>query len=169
MIYVAWATALAGLLCIKRSFMTLALAAFFAGIILFVANLNFMDPEITPLVPVLKSYWLMIHVAVITASYGFFGISFLLGLLTLAFMSAGNPSKVALLQPHIRELRIINEMSLHIGLYLLTAGIFLGAVWANESWGRYWGWDPKETWALITIVVYAFILHARFLPVLRSD
>lgn len=60
-------------------------------------------------------------------------------------------------------------MSLHIGLYLLTAGIFLGAVWANESWGRYWGWDPKETWALITMVVYAFILHARFLPVLRSD
>ena len=169
MIYVAWATALAGLLFIKRSSMTLALAAFFAGIILFVANLNFMDPEITPLVPVLKSYWLMIHVAVITASYGFFGISFLLGLLTLAFMSAGNPSKVALLQPHIRELRIINEMSLHIGLYLLTAGIFLGAVWANESWGRYWGWDPKETWALITMVVYAFILHTRFLPVLRSD
>ena len=169
MIYVAWATALAGLLFIKRSFMTLALAAFFAGIILFVANLNFMDPEITPLVPVLKSYWLMIHVAVITASYGFFGISFLLGLLTLAFMSVGNPSKVALLQPHIHELRIINEMSLHIGLYLLTAGIFLGAVWANESWGRYWGWDPKETWALITMVVYAFILHARFLPALRSD
>lgn len=166
MIYVAWATALAGLLFIKRSSMTLALAAFFAGIILFVANLNFMDPEITPLVPVLKSYWLMIHVAVITASYGFFGISFLLGLLTLAFMSAGNPSKVALLQPHIRELRIINEMSLHIGLYLLTAGIFLGAVWANESWGRYWGWDPKETWALITMVIIAFILHARFLPLL---
>ena len=169
MIYVAWATALAGLLFIRRSYMTLALAAFFAGVILFVANLNFMDPEITPLVPVLKSYWLMIHVAVITASYGFFGISFLLGLLTLAFMSAGSPAKAALLQPHIRELRIINEMSLHIGLYLLTAGIFLGAVWANESWGRYWGWDPKETWALITMVLYAFVLHARFLPAFRSD
>lgn len=169
MIYVAWATALAGLLFIKRSTMTLALAAFFAGIILFVANLNFMDPEITPLVPVLKSYWLMIHVAVITASYGFFGISFLLGLLTLGFMCAGSPAKAALLGPHIRELRIINEISLHIGLYLLTAGIFLGAVWANESWGRYWGWDPKETWALITMVVYAFILHARAVPLLRTD
>lgn len=169
MIYVAWATALAGLLFIKRSNMTLALAAFFAGIILFVANLNFMDPEITPLVPVLKSYWLMIHVAVITASYGFFGISFLLGLLTLVFMCTGNPAKAALLRPHISELRIINEISLHIGLYLLTAGIFLGAVWANESWGRYWGWDPKETWALITMVVYAFILHARFVPQLRSE
>lgn len=169
MIYVAWATALAGLLFIKRSGMTLALAAFFAGIILFVANLNFMDPEITPLVPVLKSYWLMIHVAVITASYGFFGISFLLGLLTLGFMCAGSRAKAALLGPHIRELRIINEISLHIGLYLLTAGIFLGAVWANESWGRYWGWDPKETWALITMVVYAFILHARAVPLLRTD
>lgn len=167
MIYVAWATALAGLLFVRRSSMTLALAAFFAGIILFVANLNFMDPEITPLVPVLKSYWLMIHVAVITASYGFFGMSFLLGLLSLGFMAA--EKKGGVLQAHIRELRIINEMSLHIGLYLLTAGIFLGAVWANESWGRYWGWDPKETWALVTMVVYAIVLHARFLPPLRSD
>lgn len=167
MIYVAWATALAGLLFIRRSSMTLALAVFFAGIILFVANLNFMDPEITPLVPVLKSYWLMIHVAVITASYGFFGMSFLLGLLSLGFMAAGK--KAAMLQSHIHELRLINEISLYIGLYLLTAGIFLGAVWANESWGRYWGWDPKETWALVTMIVYAFVLHARFVPALRSD
>lgn len=167
MVYVAWATALAGLLFIRRSSMTLALAAFFAGIILFVANLNFMDPEITPLVPVLKSYWLMIHVAVITASYGFFGMSFLLGLLSLGFMAAGR--KAVLLAPHIRELRVINEISLYIGLFLLTAGIFLGAVWANESWGRYWGWDPKETWALISMIVYAFVLHARFVPSLRSD
>lgn len=167
MIYVAWATALAGLLFIRRSSLTLALAAFFAGIILFVANLNFMDPEITPLVPVLKSYWLMVHVAVITASYGFFGMSFLLGLLSLCFMAAGKRS--ALLQPHIRELCLINEISLYIGLFLLTAGIFLGAVWANESWGRYWGWDPKETWALVTMIVYAFVLHSRFVPSLRSD
>ena len=70
----------------------------------------------------------------------------------------------AILQIHIRELRFINEISLYIGLYLLTAGIFLGAVWANESWGRYWGWDPKETWALITMIVYAFVLHARCIP-----
>lgn len=167
MIYVAWATALAGLLFIRRSSLTLALAAFFAGIILFVANLNFMDPEITPLVPVLKSYWLMVHVAVITASYGFFGMSFLLGLLSLCFMAAGKRS--TLLKPHIRELCLINEISLYIGLFLLTAGIFLGAVWANESWGRYWGWDPKETWALITMIVYAFVLHSRFVPSLRSD
>ena len=169
MIYVAWATALAGLCFIRRSVITFALAAFFAGVILFVTNLNFMDPEITPLVPVLKSYWLMIHVAVITASYGFFGISFLLGLLTLGFMCVTKGERAVVLRRHIRELCIINELSLHIGLYLLAVGIFLGAVWANESWGRYWGWDPKETWALVTMVVYALILHARFIPALRSD
>ena len=105
----------------------------------------------------------MIHVAVITASYGFFGISFLIGVLTMFFIVRNNKSA------EIRKLRIINEMSLHIGVCLLVAGTFLGAVWANESWGRYWGWDPKETWALITLVVYAMIIHARFVPKLRSD
>lgn len=170
MIYVSWTTALAGLLFIKRSATTLALGAFFAGIILFVANLNWMDPEITPLVPVLKSYWLMLHVAVITSSYGFFGVSFLLGVLSLVFISmTRRKSNAKLLRKKIKELRIINEMSVYIGVCLLTAGTFLGAIWANESWGRYWGWDPKETWALVTIIVYAFIIHSRFLVLLRSD
>ena len=67
----------------------------------------------------------------------------------------------------IRKLRIINEMSLHIGVCLLVAGTFLGAVWANESWGRYWGWDPKEVWALVTLLVYALPLHAGSLPWFR--
>lgn len=169
MIYVGWATALAGLWFARRTTITLALAALLAGIVLFVANLNFMDSEITPLVPVLKSYWLMIHVSVITASYGFFGISMLLGIVSLCFMTISTKRKNARLDQKVEELRTINEMLLHIGLYLLTAGIFIGAIWANESWGRYWGWDPKETWALITMVVYAFILHARFVPALRSD
>lgn len=169
MICVAWATTLAGLLFARRTTITLALAALLAGIILFVANLNFMDSEITPLVPVLKSYWLMIHVSVITASYGFFGISLLLGIVSQFFMAISAKRKNAPLDRKVEELRVINEMLLHIGLYLLTAGIFLGAIWANESWGRYWGWDPKETWALITMIIYALILHARFVPALRSD
>ncbi len=62
------------------------------------------------------------------------------------------------------ELTAINERSLTIGLYMLTIGTFLGGVWANESWGRYWGWDPKETWALVSVLVYSFILHIRFIP-----
>lgn len=164
MIYVAWATAFAGLLFIRRSGMTFALAAFFAGVILFVTNLNFMDPEITPLVPVLKSYWLMIHVAVITGSYGFFGIGFLLGLISLILMCMSGEQ----LQKQVNELYVINQLTLTIGLVLLTAGTFLGAVWANESWGRYWGWDPKETWALITMIVYTLILHSYFIPRFRT-
>jgi cytochrome c biogenesis factor len=68
----------------------------------------------------------------------------------------------------IRELSHIIEMALIVGLYMLTIGTFLGGVWANESWGRYWGWDPKETWALVTILVYAFIAHMRMVPGLRG-
>lgn len=160
MVYVGWTTVLAGLVFARRSPLTLTLATLMGGVVLFVSNLNWLDPQITPLVPVLRSPWLMIHVSVITASYGFFGICALCGLGILVGLSAGRPN---------RELRIVGELSMIIGLVLLTAGIFFGAVWANESWGRYWGWDPKETWALITMLFYAFVLHARFLPALNND
>lgn len=168
MVYVGWATALSGIVFMRRSWMTLALASFFAGVILLVSTLNWMDPEITPLVPVLKSPWLLVHVAVITGSYGFFGIGFLLGLISLIIMIFRNAKNSIRLDRQISELATINEMALIIGLILLTAGTFLGAVWANESWGRYWGWDPKETWALITMIVYSLVLHARFIARLRG-
>ncbi|MDR0385821.1 MAG: cytochrome c biogenesis protein CcsA, partial [Prevotellaceae bacterium] len=161
MVYVSWAMLLAGVIFVRRSAIAFALASLFAGIVLFVSGLNWMDPEINPLVPVLKSPWLMFHVAVIVAAYGFMGISCLIGLTNLAIMSlhAGN-SRIA---DRIRELSIINEMSLIIGLALMTTGTFLGAVWANVSWGRYWGWDAKETWALATVIVYAIVLHLRLI------
>ena len=159
MVYVAWATVFAGLLFVRRSTITFALATLFGGIILFVSSLNWMDPEINPLVPVLKSPWLMFHVAVIVAAYGFFGISCLIGLTNMVMMSIVGKRNEVILKARITELSIVNEMSLWIGLALMTIGTFLGAVWANESWGRYWGWDPKETWALITMVVYAIVTH----------
>lgn len=168
MVYIAWATALAGVFFVRRSPLTLSITGLFAAVILFVATLNWMDPEITPLVPVLKSYWLLLHVAIITASYGFFGVSFLLGALSLTFLCVKKSGRYATLRETLGELHIINELSLYIGLFLLTIGIFIGAVWANESWGRYWGWDPKETWALITMIVYATIIHSRFLPGAKS-
>lgn len=161
MVYVAWATVLAGLLFAKRSAMTFALATLFGGIILFVSGLNWMNPQINPLVPVLKSPWLMFHVAVIVAAYGFFGISCLIGLTNQILMLCVKQKNRKILQIRIQELTIFNEMSLLAGLALMTIGTFLGAVWANESWGRYWGWDPKETWALITIVVYSITIHLR--------
>jgi cytochrome c-type biogenesis protein CcsB len=159
MVYVAWATVFAGLLFSRRSLVTFALATLFAGIILFVSSLNWMDPQINPLSPVLKSPWLMFHVAILMAAYGFFGISFLIGLTNLFLMSVIRKEGVARHASSLRELSIINELSLWIGLILMTIGTFMGAVWANESWGRYWGWDPKETWALITIVVYVMVTH----------
>ncbi len=113
MVYVAWATVLAGLLFVRRSTVTFALATLFGGIILFVSGLNWMD--------------------------------------------------------RVKELTIVNEMSLWVGLALMTIGTFLGAVWANESWGRYWGWDPKETWALITMVVYAVVVHLHLVRRWYSD
>lgn len=159
MVYVAWATVCAGLLFMRRSYLVFSLAVLFSGVILFVSGLNWMDPHITPLVPVLKSPWLMIHVAVIVAAYGFFGLSCLIGLTNLIVMSVAIDKNAG----KIKELSILNEISMWIGLALMVAGTFLGAVWANESWGRYWGWDPKETWALITVVVYAIVTHIHLL------
>lgn len=159
MIYVAWISVLGGFIFIKQSKITFALATLFGGLILFVAGLNRMDPQIGMLVPVLKSPWLMIHVAVIVAAYSFFGIACLLGITNLVLMAVKRHD----LSQRIKELTIINEMSLLIGLALMTAGTFLGAVWANESWGRYWGWDAKETWALITILVYSIVVHLRLI------
>lgn len=166
--YVAWAAVLAGLIFASRSSITLSVTSILAFLILFVAHLSWMDPQITNLVPVLKSYWLVMHVATITASYGFFALSALLAFVNLMLMILRTARRDKYLQLNIREFTGILEMSLIIGLFLLTVGIFLGAVWANESWGRYWGWDPKETWALITVLVYAFILHMRLIPGLKG-
>ena len=128
-----------------------------------------LDPQITPLVPVLKSYWLIIHVAIITSSYGFFALSMIIAVITLFFYIISD--KKTFLQHNditLKELTIVSEMSLTVGLFALTVGNFLGGIWANESWGRYWSWDPKETWAFISIIVYAFVLHMRLVPGLRG-
>lgn len=170
MVYVAWATVLAGLLFVRRNLLVFALAALFGGVILFVSGLNWMDPQITTLVPVLKSPWLMFHVAVIVGAYGFFGLSSLIGATNLLLMFILPRSRQAVrLRVRVHELSLINELSLWIGLVLMTAGTFLGAVWANESWGRYWGWDPKETWALITMVVYAVVTHIHLLRYSKGE
>jgi cytochrome c-type biogenesis protein CcsB len=168
MVYVAWAAMLAGIVFGRRYPMVLGTAAFLSGIILFVAHLNWMNPEITHLVPVLKSYWLLIHVAIITASYGFIGLSAFLGILVLILYAQMNEQNKKTSGHFVEQMTTISEMSATLGLYMLTIGTFLGGVWANESWGRYWGWDPKETWALITVFVYAFVVHMRLIPSLRG-
>ncbi len=168
MIYVAWATMLFGLLFGKKSALTVAATTFVTSMILMIAHWNWMDPSIGTLVPVLDSYWLMIHVAIIVASYGPFTIGMILGLIALILFALTTKKNKPKLNLAIKEITVINEMSLTIGLVLLTIGNFLGGMWANESWGRYWGWDPKETWALVSIMVYAFVLHMRLVPGLKS-
>ena len=168
MIYVAWATMLFGLLFGRKSDLTIAATAFVTSMILMVAHWNWMDPAIANLQPVLDSYWLMIHVAVIVGSYGPFTLGMILGLTVLFLMIFTNKENKAKMLINIKELTIINEMALTVGLVMLTIGNFLGGMWANESWGRYWGWDPKETWALISIMVYAFVIHMRLVPGLRG-
>lgn len=168
MIYVAWATMFFGLAFGRKSDLTIASTAFVTSMILMIAHWNWMDPAIANLQPVLNSYWLMIHVAVIVASYGPFTLGMILGIVSLLLMVFTNKKNRNKMFLNIKELTIINEMALTVGLVMLTIGNFLGGMWANESWGRYWGWDPKETWALISIMVYAFVIHMRLVPGLRS-
>ncbi len=168
MIFVGWAILFAAFLMSGKSKAVLPVTGLFAGIVMMVAHMSSMNPQITNLVPVLQSNWLTMHVSVIISGYGFLSLGALLGFLNLLIMSIRKKSNVLRLQLTIDELTAINEIALTIGLYLLTIGSFIGAVWANESWGRYWGWDPKETWALITIILYAFVLHIRFIPGLKG-
>jgi len=168
MIYIGWATILSGFIFARRSPISLAVTTILTAIILFVAGMSWMNPEITNLVPVLKSYWLIVHVAIITASYGFLAMGGLLGMLNLVLMILRNAKNEKNIRFTILEISYIIEMALMIGLLMLTIGAFIGGVWANESWGRYWGWDPKETWALVTVLVYSIILHLRKIPGLKS-
>ncbi|UZO81072.1 cytochrome c biogenesis protein CcsA [Aquimarina sp. ERC-38] len=163
-VFIAWVGMLAGLLFTKNSYIVPSVAAIMAFCLLGIAQGSLMNPEITNLVPVLKSYWLLIHVAVITGSYGFLALGSLLAFITLLLLSATYfVQKPDTIKNTIYQLTNINQLTSTLGLYLLTIGTFLGGIWANESWGRYWGWDPKETWALISIIIYSFVLHIRII------
>ena len=167
LVYIAWSTMFAGVVFFRKSLMALSATVVMAGVFMFTAHLTGIDPQITNLVPVLKSYWLTIHVSIITGSYGFLAIGAMLGFMSLILFNFRDQNK-----PHIddsiKQITAINEAALIIGLAMLVVGNFIGGVWANESWGRYWGWDPKETWAYVSIVFYALVLHLRFIPKLNT-
>ena len=166
LLYISWSAVFAAVVFFRKSLLALSAGVIVAAIFMFTAHLTSIDPQITNLVPVLKSYWLTIHVSILTASYGFFGLGAILGLLTLVmFIFRKN-------RPHlddtIKYITAINEIALIVGVAAITIGNFLGGVWANESWGRYWGWDPKETWAYVAIVVYVLVIHLRFVKALNT-
>jgi cytochrome c-type biogenesis protein CcsB len=168
MIFVGWGTTLSGLIFASRNPITLAVTSLLAAIALSVAGMSWMNPEITNLVPVLKSYWLVVHVAVITSSYGFLATGAMLAFFNMCLMIARKSKNAAKVNENIQEFSYIIELALTIGLFMLTVGTFLGGVWANESWGRYWGWDSKETWALVSVLVYSVVLHLRKIPKMNS-
>jgi cytochrome c-type biogenesis protein CcsB len=167
-IFVAWATMLFGLFMGRKSALTITATTFLVAITLGFAHQNWLDPEIANLQPVLNSWWLLVHTSIIVASYGPLSLGMILGIFALFLMVFTNEKNIKKMDLNIKEITIINEMAVTVGLIMLTIGNFLGGMWANESWGRYWGWDPKETWALISIMVYAFVLHMRLIPGLRS-
>ena len=165
-IFIAWGSAFASLVFFRKNMLALGAGLFMAGMFMMVAHLNNIDPQITNMVPVLKSYWLLIHVAVITSSYGFLAVGGMLGLLNIILFSLRRYKN---LDAQIKEVNNIIYLSFYIGLALLSVGTFLGAIWANESWGRYWSWDPKETWSLITMIAYAIVIHMKMIPKMKGE
>lgn len=159
LVFIAFMSIFAG--AIFSNGFVLALCSILSGTMLFVAHLSFIDTQITNIVPVLNSYYLIIHVFVIISSYGFLSLSFMLSLLILVLIFLMKDGKRNL--KTIYELAKIGEICVILGLTFLIIGNLLGAVWANESWGRYWGWDAKESWTLVTILFYSILIHLRMI------
>ncbi len=162
LLLIGWGGLLAGFCFIRNSKITLAATTLLAFFILMTASHSDYDPQLTNLQPVLKSYWLIIHVATLTISYGFLGLGFVLGLINMFIYVFKNNKNYRRLDMITKELTNINEMNLTIGVFMAAVGTFLGGIWANESWGKYWGWDSKETWALVIVITYTIVLHLRF-------
>lgn len=164
LIWISLMVALAGLIFELKDRRAIigSLGALLTTVVLGVSMLATFDPAIGPLVPVLASYWLNIHVTVITSSYGFLGLAALMAMSILILHMFKGPGRVTI-QNAIHSLHGMHWYMIITGLGLLSVGTLLGGVWANESWGRYWGWDSKETWSLVTILVYSIISHFRYI------
>jgi ABC-type transport system involved in cytochrome c biogenesis permease subunit len=151
MLFVAWmallVTTVVTFAVRSMSMLACAFGFLLSGFFLLVSHLNVMDPSIGHLMPVLRSPLLSIHVSIIMFSFALLALTFVCGVAGL------------LMRSHERELQVLSLLFLYPALTTLGLGIFVGAVWANVSWGNYWTWDPKETWALITFMVYAVAVH----------
>lgn len=148
MLLMAWVVMLASLAVYRKFHIILTFGLMLSGFLLLVSHLGQMDPKITHLMPVLSSPLLSVHVSCVMMAYGLFSITFACGVYAL------------IVKKKQEEMHLLSQLFLYPALFLLTAGIFIGAIWANVSWGRYWGWDPKEVWALITMLIYAFPMHS---------
>lgn len=157
--FMAWVTVAFTLMLSRRSMLALPFGILTAGLALMVASFGESNPQITQLMPVLASPLLSIHVAVIMIAYSL-----------LAFLMLGGVMALVLRRDPVvvERLHVIGQIILYPAVFLLTTGVFIGAIWANVSWGSYWSWDPKEVWALITLIIYALPLHGQSLPMFRK-
>lgn len=162
--FMAWCSLLVAQLVQRRFRMAQSFGLLICGFALLVAMMGEANPRITQLMPVLQSPLLSIHVMVIMVAYSLFAFMMLNGVTAFALRLSHSTVET---ESEIAELHRTSRLILYPALFLLTAGIFIGAVWANISWGRYWGWDPKEVWALITMLIYAFALHSDSIKVFR--
>jgi ABC-type transport system involved in cytochrome c biogenesis permease subunit len=159
MLFIAWCSLLTGILARKYSFLILNFSFLLSGFTLLVAHIGSMNPQITPLVPVLQSPLLSIHVSLIMISYGLCGFMLFNSLTSLILLAL--PGNQIRKRKQTELLKEMSELLMYPATFLMGAGIFVGAIWANVSWGRYWGWDPKEVWALITFLLMSFTFHGK--------
>ncbi len=162
MLFMAWCVAPLSLIAQRRIPMALQMGALLCGLTTMVAMMGISNPRVSQLMPVLHSPLLSVHVAVIMLAYVMLAFMALNGLAAIVIRLHNKQSGAI-----VASLKEQSELLLYPATFLLTIGIFLGAVWANVSWGRYWGWDPKEVWALITMLIYAIAFHSESLPWLR--
>ncbi len=156
MLSVAWFVQLVSILVQFRVRMVMVFGFLLSGFFLLVSHINQMDPAIGQMMPVLNSPLLSMHVSVIMMSYALLSLTFICGIMSI------------FLRSHGEELQVLSRLFLYPALTTMGIGIFIGAIWANVSWGTYWSWDSKETWALITFMIYAVAVHTQTLPIFRK-
>ncbi len=166
MLALAWCIQLVTLVIYRRMPYMLPFGLLLSGFFLLVSAISRMDPQITPLMPVLSSPLLSVHVSLIMMAYALLSFTFVCSLIAI-IISAVKGGGDLMVKDRVETLQLVSKMFLYPALALLAMGIFVGAIWANQSWGRYWGWDPKETWALINLLVYAVAVHGGSLPWMR--
>ena len=156
MLTVAWFVMLISILMQLRIRIVMVFGFLISGFFLLVSHINQMDPAIGQMMPVLNSPLLSMHVSIIMMSYALLSLTFICGIMGICMRSHGE------------ELQALSRLFLYPALTTMGFGIFIGAIWANVSWGTYWSWDSKETWALITFMIYAVVVHTQSLPVFRK-
>lgn len=163
MLFVAWLVQLLALVCGVRLRLLVALGFLMSGFFLLVSHIGQMDPQIKHTMPVLNSPLLSVHVSIIMMGFAMLSFTFISGLTALLLRLVSRTA-----QPKMVQLQQLSLVFLYPALAALGIGIFIGAIWANVSWGNYWSWDSKETWALITFMIYAVVVHTQSLPVFRK-